>query len=299
MTVWPSCRHAAACASLSCAFPSATVRPSTRPVTPTPAVATKFDARGIAMPRCSAAATIADASGCSLPRSTDDVRFRPSCSRRHGGDFGTTGGHRAGLVDDEDVDAREKLERLSVLDQHAGGGAASGAHHDRHRRRQSERARARDDQDGDGGDERVRQARFGAPFQPYGERHDRDCNDSRHEVRGDAIRKALNRCARALRVTNHADDLREQRVGADALGAHRERAVGRNGAADDALARTLVDRDRLASDHRLVDRRAAVHDDAVDRHFFAGPHTENVPHLDRVERNVDFPRPAPRVAGRG
>ena len=71
-------------------------------------------------------------------------------------------GERAGLVDDERVDAFQNLERLGILDQHAGRGAAARADHDRHRRRQPERARAGDDQHGDGIDQRVSQARLRA-----------------------------------------------------------------------------------------------------------------------------------------
>ena len=39
---------------------------------------------------------------------------------------------------------------------------------------------------------------------------------------GDFVRQALNRRARALRFGDHADDVRQQRTGADPLGAHHE-----------------------------------------------------------------------------
>ena len=48
--------------------------------------------------------------------------------------LGLAFGQRAGLVDHQRVDFGEALERLGVLDQHAGPGAAAGADHDRHRR---------------------------------------------------------------------------------------------------------------------------------------------------------------------
>ena len=51
-------------------------------------------------------------------------------------------------------------------------------------------------------------------------------DDGRHEPRGDRVGEPLNRRAAPLRLADHPDDLREQRVGADALGAHQERSAG-------------------------------------------------------------------------
>ena len=63
-----------------------------------------------------------------------------------------------------------------------------------------------------------------------------DEHDGRNEVRGDHVGQALDRRAAALRFADHADDLREQRLAADALGAHDEAAGAVDGAADDAVA---------------------------------------------------------------
>ena len=52
-----------------CSFPSATARPSMRPVTPWPVTDLKSSAVARVSSRSSAPATIAAASGCSLPRS--------------------------------------------------------------------------------------------------------------------------------------------------------------------------------------------------------------------------------------
>ena len=54
------------------------------------------------------------------------------------------------------VDPARLLEHLGALDQDAELRAAAGADHERGRRRQAERARAGDDQHGDGGRERGR-----------------------------------------------------------------------------------------------------------------------------------------------
>ena len=46
-----------------------------------------------------------------------------------------------------------------------------------------------------------------------------------------------------------------------------------------------VDRDRLAGQHRRVDGRAALDDDAVDRDPFAGPDAQQVADGDGLERD--------------
>ena len=48
----------------------------------------------------------------------------------------------------------------------------------------------------------------------------------------------------------------------------------------------LLDRDRLAGQHRFVDRRAALDEDPVDRDLLAGPDAQEVARLDGLERHV-------------
>ena len=57
----------------------------------------------------------------------------------------------------------------------------------------------------------------------------------------------------ALGLRDHLHDLREQRLRADPLRPHHERAGAVHGRADHPIARALLDGDRLAADHRLVD----------------------------------------------
>lgn len=52
-----------------------------------------------------------------------------------------------------------------------------------------------------------------------------------------------------MSFTDHTDDLREQRVVADALGANEESAGAIDGRANQAVARFLLDRDLLAWTH--------------------------------------------------
>ena len=84
--------------------------------------------------------------------------------------FGLPSVKRAGLVDHERVDLLHALERLGVLDQHAGLRAAADADHDRHRRGEPERAGAGDDQHADGGDQAIGEARLRPEHRPGGER---------------------------------------------------------------------------------------------------------------------------------
>jgi hypothetical protein len=89
--------------------------------------------------------------------------------------------------------------------------------HDRHRRREAERARAGDDEDGHGVDERV--VRRGAgPTAPSGER-DRAAAITAGTNRLDARRRGAGWARGCAGPRDHSNDLREQRLGADALGA--------------------------------------------------------------------------------
>ena len=65
-----------------------------------------------------------------------------------------------------------------------------------------------------------------------------------------------------------------------------KRAGAVDRAADHASPGRLLDRDRLAGDHRLVDRAAALEDDAVDRHLLAGPHAQPVAGVHLRQRHV-------------
>ena len=86
----------------------------------------------------------------------------------------------------------------------------------------------------------------GAQTWPNGEGEDRGKNDCRNKVTCDSIRELLDRSAAALRLANHADDLREQRFIADALGAHDEGAGAVYCAASDAASFRFLDGDWLS-----------------------------------------------------
>ncbi len=196
-------------------------------------------------------------------------------------------GQRSGLVDDERVDRFQTFERLGVLHEHAGLRAASRADHDRHRRREPERARARDDQHGDGADERARQARLGAPRHPARQtprwrrarpparttpKCDRPAAES---ARGCA---ALQPTMRTICASSVSPPTRSALKTIEPSGV--ERPAGH------ARARFFFGRHRLAGHHRFVDGRSPFDDDAVDRNPFAGPDAAEIADAHVFERDV-------------
>ena len=82
-------------------------------------------------------------------------------------------------------------------------------------------------------------ARRGSGPQTYqpDERRDRHDDDRRHEPRRHGVGEPLDGRARALRLADHPDNLREHGVAADALGAHHEAAGSVDGRAGDAAVR--------------------------------------------------------------
>ena len=203
-------------------------------------------------------------------------------------DAGAPFGQRPGLVDHESVDGFHAFEGLGVLDQHSRRGATTGADHDRHRRCEAERARACDDQDRDGADQRMSEARLGSRERPRDEGEHGDSDHCRNEPLGNAIRELLDRRPAALRVTDHPDDLGQQRVGADALGTHDEAAGAVDRSPGEGGAGRLLDRHRFPCHHRLVNGALSFHDDAVDRNLLAGPHAKAIAHPDPIERHILF-----------
>ena len=121
-------------------------------------------------------------------------------------------GERAGLVEDDRVDALGALEDLAALDEDAHGRAPARAHHDGRGRGQPEGAGAGDDQDRHGGD----QAGVGVAGQqpPTQEGAQGDQGDDGDEDPRDAVGEALDRGLGALGLLDQADDLGQGGVAA-------------------------------------------------------------------------------------
>ncbi len=101
------------------------------------------------------------------------------------------------------------------------------------------------------------EARFGSEEKPGGKGKRGDGEHRGHEPRGDAIGERLNRRAAPLRSGDHVHDASEHRFISDPLGAHEEAAGAVERAAGDGVAGGLLDGDRFAREHGLIDTRAA------------------------------------------
>ena len=122
----------------------------------------------------------------------------------------------------------------------------------------------------------------------------------RHEVARDHVGQPLDRRAAALRLGDHARRSARAASRAPTRSARiTQRAGAVDGRADDAVARRLLDRDRLAGDHRLVDRARAFERPTPSTGTFSPGRTRSrSPTLDVVERHILFAAVGARGAAR-
>jgi hypothetical protein len=186
------------------------------------------------------------------------------------------GGDRAGLVQDDRVDAPRGLQHLRALDEDAELGAAPGADQQRGRRGEAQGARAGDDQDGDGRGERG--DRVTARAEPAAEGGDRDQQDHGHEDTGDPVGQPLHLGLAALRVLHQLRRPRQLRVRADPGRLDHQPAPGVHRGAGDGVADGDVHRHGLAGQQGGVHRRGALGHRAVGGDLLAGPYDEPVAH---------------------
>ncbi len=168
---------------------------------------------------------------------------------------GLAGGDRAGLVEQQDLAARELFERATALHDDAAASRPRQAGDDRDRRGEDERARCRDDEDRNGALEVTRQRPRRA-----GERQ-RDPE----EHRGVAVGEPHERRARRLGFGDEPDDAR---VGALRRARRRpqvERPARVHDPASDRVSNRVVDGQRLTRQRALVEHRLVGLDESVDR----------------------------------
>src|SRR6185295_17381455 len=89
------------------------------------------------------------------PGKAQRLRARRAVQRRNAHHFHAPFGNGPRLVEDDGPDPPRLLEHLGTPDQNAELRPAPGADHERRRRRETKRARAGDDQYGDGGGEGI------------------------------------------------------------------------------------------------------------------------------------------------
>ncbi len=173
-----------------------------------------------------------------------------------------------------------------------------GADHDRGRRGQAHGAGAGDDEDRDRRRQGEWQARLGADEHPArrtsmrrdGQHGRARTSRSRGRPRAGSGPSSPGHARRGATICDSAVSrpTRSARMTKEPERVHRR--------ADDPVAGRLLDRQRLAGEHRLVDRGRAVDQHAVDRNAIAWADAHEIADHDLVERE---PRARRRRAGRG
>ena len=115
-----------------------------------------------------------------------------------------------------------------------------------------------------------------------------DSQNERHEDATDPIGQALDGRLGSLRPPNEIDDMSQRGIATHASCPEEERAPAIHRRADDLGPGTLLDRHRFAGQHRLVDRRLALHDPAVDGDALARPNSNHIANADILERDIDL-----------
>ena len=133
--------------------------------------------------------------------------------------------------------------------------------------------------------------------EPDHEGPDRNDDHGRYEVARHLVGKLLDRRLRCLRLLDQLDDLGKHGVGAHPSGSHPKCPRLVDGGSDHGIAHPLADRDRLAGDHRLVNRGVAVDDLAVDRDPLPRSHCDNVPRHNLGDRDLGLHTVADEASG--
>ena len=273
------------------------------PRTPRPTIASNPSTFAKPSSASRALRTIASPSGCSEPVSRAAARSRTRASSKPvAGITVVTAGRPSVSVPVLSMTTVSMppggLERLAAPDEDARLGALARPDHDRGRRGEAHRARAGDDHDADEGREREGEPRLRPEDEPDDEGRRGDQEHGRDEDLADPVGHALDRGLGALGALDELDDPSQGRVAPDARRTHHERARRVDGGADDLVAGALRGGDRLAGEHRLVDRGHALDHDAVDRHLVAGTDAQQVAGDDERELDVLLEVAANAAGGR-
>ena len=200
--------------------------------------------------------------------------------------LGPAPGQGARFVKDQGIDAGEALQGRAAAKEQAHFGGAAGTDQDGRGRCQPHGAGAGHHQHADRRDKGVMQRRLGPEGQPGDEGQQRRRHHQGHEDGGDPVRQGLDGWLRPLGLLDHADDLRQHRIGAQAGGAELEDAGLVEGAADHPVARPAGHRQGLAGEHGFIDPALATLHLAVRRHPLAGADDDAIAEADRLQGEI-------------
>ena len=207
-------------------------------------------------------------------------------------------GDRAGLIQHHHLDPARAFQRFAVLEKDAVLRALGRAHHDRGRRSQAERARARDHQHSHRVDHRARPIGAGQQ-QPASERHQRNDNHDGHKIAADPVGQFLDGRLAALGLLDHAHDLGQGRVLAHLARLEPDQPFLVDRRTDDLVAGSFAHRHRFTGEHRLIEGRTPIADDAVHGNFLARPHEKGIAHDNLVHIDLALNAVADDMRGSG
>ena len=190
--------------------------------------------------------------------------------------LGTAFGQRAGLVEGDDADAFQPLQRVPLAEEHTQFGRPPGAHHDRGWRGEPHGAGAGHDQHRDPGDQRVGEGGGGAEDEPGQEGQRSHGHDRGHEPDHHLVGERLDRQLGPLRLFDHGDDPRQHGVCADSRRPEAECARAVDRAANDGGAFGFLDGHRFAGDHAFIDVGAPGEHLAIDCDALAGADMQHI-----------------------
>ena len=196
-------------------------------------------------------------------------------------------GHRACLVEGDHINGIKLLQGVTFTEQDTHFRSTSRPDHDRGRRRKPHRAGARDDEHRHTGDQRHRQGRIRPEKQPDQHGRRRDRHHGRHEPQGDPVDQSLDRQFGALGLFDHANNLRQGRVGADPRGEELQASGAVDRPAGHRISGTFFSGDRLACQHAFVDAAGPLDDLAIDRDAFTRAHDDDVTLNQRIDLDLD------------
>ena len=157
------------------------------------------------------------------------------------------GGHRSSLVQHRNINATRCFEYLSTFDHDAELRTSTGSHHDRGRRGEPQRTRTGNDEYRHRGGKGVVCRAPGE--QPPGQRCERDHDHHRDKDRRDAIRQALHRSLRPLRLADEPGDLSQRSIDPDTRGSDHKATGGVECGAEDGVTDSDLDRHRFTGQH--------------------------------------------------